>query len=237
MIKLSIIVPVFNEEKTIAELLRRIVDTKLPLGWQKEIIVVDDGSTDSSKSKVQSQKSKLIKKIFHKRNSGKGAAVRTGIKHSTGDYIVIQDADLEYDPKNYTELIKPVTEDSASVVYGTRLKNYPLNFWGSRKTVLPIHLIANKSLTILTNLLYGSRLSDMETGHKLFRKDILKKISIEANRFDFEPEVTVKILKLKILIVEVPIKVKPRSYKEGKKIGWKDAFQAVWVLFKFRFTQ
>ena len=235
MIKLSIIVPVFNEEKTIAELLQKIVDVKLPLGWQKEIIVVDDGSTDSSKSKVKSQKSKLIKKFFHKQNLGKGAAVRTGIKHTTGDYIVIQDADLEYDPKNYTELLRPVIKSSALVVYGTRLKNYPLNFWGSSKTVLPLHLLANKSLTMLTNFLYGSRLSDMETGHKLFRKDILKKISIEANRFDFEPEITVKILKLKIPIVEVPIKVKPRSYKEGKKIGWKDALKAVWILFKFRF--
>lgn len=233
MLKLSIIIPVFNEEKTIGQVLQKISQIKLPLS--KEIIVVSDGSTDGTDSIVE--KKKNIKFLRHKKNLGKGAAIRTGIKYATGDFIVIQDADLEYDPKNYTELIKPVTEDSASVVYGTRLKNYPLNFWGSRKTVLPLHLIANKGLTMLTNFLYGAALSDMETGHKLFRKDILKKISIEASRFDFEPEITVKILKLKIPIVEVPIKVKPRSYKEGKKIGWKDAVKAVWVLLKFKFKQ
>lgn len=229
--KLSIIIPVFNEEKTIGEVIEKIASMKLPLS--KEIIAVSDGSTDGT-DKILKRK-KNIRFIKHEKNQGKGAAVRSGLEQATGDLIIIQDADLEYDPQNYEALLKPVLDDGADVVYGTRLKNYPLNFFGRRKTVLPLHLIANKALTMLTNFLYGGNLSDMETGHKLIKSKIIKKFSIESDRFDFEPEVTAKILKMRIPILEVPIKVVPRGYKQGKKIGWKDALWAVRALIKYRF--
>ena len=234
MIKLSIIIPVFNEEQTIDRLLHKVVEARLPKNINKEIIVVDDGSEDNSKFKIQNSKFKTMKKVFHEKNLGKGAAIKSGLKVATGDYIIIQDADLEYDPVYYTKLLEPVIKENASVVYGTRLKNYPLRFWGKHKTVLPSHLIANRFLSLLTNLLYGAKLTDMETGYKLFKREILQKISLESKRFEFEPEITTKILRLKIPIVEIPIKVTPRSYKEGKKIGWLDGIMALWTLIKYR---
>lgn len=233
---LSIVIPVFNEEDTIDEIIKKVSLVVLPSEIKKEIIVVDDGSTDRTKLKLNAQKSYILKKIFHEKNLGKGMAIRSGIKYAKGDYIIIQDADLEYDPKYYPLLLQPVLENKASVVYGTRLKNYPLKFWGDNKTVLPSHLIANRFLTLLTNLLFSSNLSDMETGYKVFKKDIFKKISLKSNRFEFEPEVTAKILKLKIPILEIPIKVKPRTRKEGKKIGWNDGMVAIWTLLKYRFN-
>lgn len=232
--KLSIIIPVFNEEKTIREILKRVYIVKLP-SVIKEIIVIDDGSTDSSRFKIQYSKIKGLKTIFHEKNLGKGTAIKTGLKYATGDYVLIQDADLEYNPEDYNKLLEPIIKNEAKVVYGTRLTDYPLKFWGEDKTVLPIHLIANQFLTSLTNLLYNSQLTDMETCYKLFKKEILKKISIKSNRFDFEPEITAKILKLGITIVEVPIKVKPRTYMEGKKINWLDGLLAIWTLFKYKF--
>lgn len=235
--KLSIIIPVFNEEKTILQILKKVDEVKLSNNLTKEIIVVDDGSTDSSKFKIKN--SKLFEKIqfiIHKNNLGKGKAVQTGIKNSTGDLIIIQDADLEYDPNDYMKLVEKVLKNKALVVYGTRLKNYPLNMWGENKTVLPMHLIANRFLTFLTNLLYGAKLTDMETCYKLFSANVLKNIKLEARGFDFEPEVTAKILKQGIKIVEVPIKTKPRGYGEGKKIGWGDGLIAIWILIKYRFS-
>ncbi|MDD5147099.1 MAG: glycosyltransferase family 2 protein [Candidatus Daviesbacteria bacterium] len=233
--KLSIIVPIYNEEKTIQEVLQRIANIDLA-AIKKEIIIVDDGSTDSSKFKVQSSKLfKKIKFIAHQKNLGKGAAIRTGIAHSTGDLVIIQDADLEYDPSYYMPLLRPIMQNKASVVYGTRLLTYPLRLWGKNKTVLPVHLIANKFLTLLTNILYRSRLTDMETGYKVFKSEVLKSINIDSNRFDFEAEITVKLLKKKVPITEVPISVKPRTYKEGKKIGLIDGFIAIWTLIKYRF--
>lgn len=235
--KLSIIIPVFNEEKTILEILKRVGEVKLPNNMTKEIIVVDDGSTDDSILKVQNSKLfEKVKFIIHKKNLGKGKAVQTGIKNATGDLIIIQDADLEYDPNDYMKLIEQVLKNNAQVVYGTRLKNYPLNMWGENKTVLPMHLIANRFLTFLTNLLFEAKLTDMETCYKLFSANILKNIKLEAQGFDFEPEVTAKILKQGIKIVEVPIKTKPRGYGEGKKIGWGDGVVAIWVLIKYRFV-
>ncbi len=232
--KLSIIIPVYNEEKTIGEVITKVVGVKVP-SITKEIIVVDDGSTDSSKFKIQNSKLKGIKKVFHEKNLGKGAAIRSGVKVATGDLIIIQDADLEYNPEDYNKLLEPILKKGAKVVYGTRLTSYPLIVWGKNKTVLPTHLIANRFLTFLTNLLYGSNLTDMETCYKIFTREIFRKISIKSNRFNFEPEITAKILKLGVFIVEVPIIVKPRTYKEGKKINWLDGLIAIWTLVKYKF--
>lgn len=234
MKKLSIIIPVFNEEKTIGEILRKVLSVKLPTGIQKEIIVVDDGSIDSSKFKVQSVKCKEIKLISYEKNEGKGAAIRTGIKNSSGDFIIIQDADLEYDPKDYIKLLNPILQKKTKVVFGSRLINYPLKLLGRNKTVLPLHLIANRFLTGLVNTLYGSSLTDMETCYKLFTKEVLSKINLVSNRFEIEPEITIKILKAGYDIFEVPIKVKPRTYAEGKKIGFRDGLKAIWTLLWYR---
>ncbi|MFH1536118.1 MAG: glycosyltransferase family 2 protein [Patescibacteria group bacterium] len=235
--KLSIIIPVFNEKKTIREVIKKVSSVELSDKINKEIIIVDDGSTDGSVNLIKNIMIKGVRKIFHEKNSGKGAAVRTGIEHSMGDLIIIQDADLEYDPNYYKKLLEPILEKNAQVVYGSRLMTYPLKIWGRNKTILPIHLIANKFLTLLTNLLYGGNITDMETGYKLFKREVLKNISINSNKFDFEAEVTAKILKREIPIIEVPISVKPRTYKDGKKIGWKDGFWAVWTLLKYKFTK
>lgn len=230
--KLSIVIPVFNERKTINEILRRVLEVKIPAGLKKEIIVVDDGSTDGTV--VQLKRFKEIKKIFHKQNQGKGAAVRNGINNATGDIIIIQDADLEYDPSYYSILLKPILQNHAEIVYGTRLVNYPLNLWGKNKTVLPTHLIANKVLTALTNLLYGANLTDMETCYKVFRRTCLNGINLRSKGFEFEPEITAKFLKKGYQIIEVPIKVKPRTHQEGKKISWLDGFKAIFALLKYR---
>ena len=234
--RLSIIIPVFNEQNTIAEVLKKVENASLP-GIQKEVIVVDDASTDNTKKvlsefKIENLKFKILR---HEKNMGKGAAVRDGFKNVSGDLVLIQDADLEYDPSYYAVLLKPFSR-GAKVVYGTRLLNYPLNFWGKNKTVLPMHLIANKFLTNLTNILFASNLTDMETGYKVFRKEIFDKIRINSEGFDFEAEITAKILKMGIKIVEVPVITKPRTYKEGKKIGWIDGVSAIWTLIKYRFT-
>lgn len=235
---LSIIIPVFNEEKTIKEILRKVFNIKLPSKIKKEIIVVNDGSTDKtslvlSEFQITNYKFQILE---HDKNQGKGSAVRTGLKNAKGDYIIIQDADLEYDPLYFNKLLEPIIKAKAQVIYGTRLKNYPLKLWGQYKTVLPTHLIANKFLTLLTNILYGSKLTDMETGYKLINAKVLKKIKLAANGFNFEPEITAKILNMKIPIIEVPIQIKPRTYREGKKIGWTDGLAAIWTLVKYRFV-
>lgn len=230
---LSIIIPVYNEEKTVNEILRKVYSVKLPLSIKKEIIVIDDGSTDSSKSEIK--KIKNIKFFSHDKNLGKGAAIRTGLNKATGDIIIIQDGDLEYDPSYYPVLLKPILEKTAKIVYGTRLINYPLKLWGKNKTILPTHLIANKFLTGLTNFLYNSNLTDMETCYKIFKVDCFKGIKLISNGFGFEPEITAKFLKKGFKIVEIPIKVKPRTHQEGKKINWRDGFKAVFALLKFRF--
>lgn len=238
MNKLSIIIPTFNEEKTIKELIGKVLSAQLPSGVTKEVIVVDDGSTDKT-SKVLSEfiiynlKFKIYK---HKINQGKGAAIKTGIEKATGNLILIQDADLEYDPKYYSQLLEPILKNNAQVVYGSRLVNYPLRLWGKDKTPMPFHLLANKALTILTNILYEGNLTDMETCYKVFKKEIVNRMQLNAKGFDFEPEITVKILKLGIPILEIPIIVKPRSYKQGKKIGLQDGVIAVWTLLKYKFV-
>lgn len=232
--KFSIIIPVFNEDKTIGEILKRVFKVRLPNGIQKEVIVVNDGSTDNTNHVVEDWKKKGIRYIEYPNNQGKGAAIRSGLKVATGDYVIIQDADLEYDPSDYSRLLKPLINKETEVVYGNRFENYPLNLWGKDKTILPTYWIGNMVLALVTNLLYGSNLRDMETCYKVFSKKVLEKIDLKAKRFEFEPEVTAKVLRKSYKIYEVPITVTPRTHREGKKISWKDGFSALWTLIKYR---
>jgi len=235
--KLSIIIPVYNEEKTIREIISKVKIVKLPKNLQREILVVDDASTDTTTLALRGASKTLDLKIFkHAVNKGKGAAIRTGIKNSSGDIILIQDADLEYDPDDYPRLLKPILDKKFEVVYGTRLKNYPIRLFGKKHTPFLTHYLGNAFLSLATRLLYGSKITDMETCYKVFKKEVIKDVEIKSNRFEFEPEITAKILKAGYKIHEVPIKVNPRGYDEGKKITWKDGFLALWTLIKYRFT-
>lgn len=226
MLSITVVVPVYNEEKTIQKILRAVRDTELA----DEIIVVDDGSHDGTREILRELEGKdSIRVILQERNLGKGAAVMTGIHQANGDVIIIQDADLEYDPRDYPALLRPIKEGLADVVYGSRFLGAP------RRPVMFWHMIANKLLTLLTNLLYNNILTDMETGYKVFRREVVSKLKIHARRFDFEPEFTAKILKSKARIFEVPITFNPRDYSEGKKIKFHDAIVAVWTLLKYRF--
>ena len=231
--KISVLIPLYNEEKTISEIIRRVKKVKLRKDFLKEIVVVNDASLDKTSEKLQNIKGIIV--LNHKKNLGKGAAITTGFKKASGDIILIQDADLEYDPEDYTRLIRPIVDGFTDVVYGSRLKNYPLRIRGTRKTPLITHYLGNKFLSLVTRMLYRTDLSDMETCYKVFKKGVVKDLKLRANRFDFEPEITAKILKNGYKIYEIPIKVKPRGYDEGKKITWKDGFIAVWTLIKYRF--
>jgi glycosyltransferase involved in cell wall biosynthesis len=225
--KLSVIIPVYNEVKTIDEIIRRVKAT----GLVNEIVIVDDGSTDGSRDLLAKlNETESVKVIYHESNMGKGQAVRTGIQNTSGDLILIQDADLEYDPREYPVLLRPIQEGIADVVYGSR-------FLGAgRRPVLFWNMVANKILTFVTNILYNNILTDMETGYKLFRREIVQDMNLHAHGFEFEPEFTAKILKRKARIYEVPITFNPRDYSEGKKIKMKDAFIAMWTLIKYRFV-
>ncbi len=225
--RLSVIIPVYNERATIREILRQV----RAVGLADEIIVVDDGSTDGTREILAEEaRSGDLRVIFHERNMGKGAAVRTGIAHATGDILLIQDADLEYDPQDYPNLIRPILEGRAAVVYGSR-------FLGPRKAMLFWHMIGNKFLTMVTNLLYDAILSDMETGYKVFRAEVVRGIPLRARGFEFEPEITAKILKRGYRIFEVPISYYGREFKEGKKIRpIRDGLKALWTLIKYRFV-
>jgi glycosyltransferase involved in cell wall biosynthesis len=224
--KLSIIIPVYNEVNSIAEILRRVEKTKLP--W--EIVVVDDGSKDGTRDILAGLDGKAgVRVILHEKNQGKGAAVRTGIQNARGDVLLIQDADLEYDPRDYPALLKPIDEGIADVVYGSRFLGAP------HRAILFWNMVANKMLTLMTNILYNNILTDMETGYKVFRREVVADLKLRANRFDFEPEFTAKVLKRHVRVFEVPITFNPREYSEGKKIGLRDAFEAVWALLKYRF--
>lgn len=233
---LSIIIPVFNEEKTIKLILEKVSSVKLPKGVKREIIVVDDCSTDQTSKILSNLKGVVFEHIRHKSNLGKGSAVITGLDIAKGDYIIIQDADLEYNPDDYSLLLEPILKNEANIVFGTRLKNYPLKFWGKQKTVLPTHLLANKFLTGLVNVLYGSNLTDIETCFKLFSKEVLKNITLTSKRFEIEPEITIKFIKSGYNIKEVSIKTNPRDYKEGKKIGFMDGLEAIWTIVRYRFS-
>lgn len=225
--KLSIIIPVYNEVKTIQEIIQRVQAT----GLADEILAIDDGSTDGSRDVLGNlSKEGKVRVIYHDHNQGKGKAVRTGIQNASGDLMLIQDADLEYDPREYPTLLKPIQEGIADVVYGSR-------FLGAgRRPVLFWNMVANKILTLATNILYNNILTDMETGYKLFRREVVQDLPLRAHGFEFEPEFTAKILKRKARLYEVPITFNPRDYSEGKKIKMKDAFLALWTLFKYRFV-
>jgi glycosyltransferase involved in cell wall biosynthesis len=225
--ELSVIIPVYNEANTILEIIRRVQKT----GLANEIIIVDDGSTDGTRNLLAAlETTPGIRILHHDRNRGKGAAVRTGIQSSSGKVLLIQDADLEYDPREYPNLLRPLEEGIADVVYGSRFlgtSRRPIHYW---------NMVANKILTFITNILYNNILSDMETGYKVFRRRVVEGMTIHARGFEFEPEFTAKILKRKVRLYEVPITFNPREYSEGKKIKMKDAFIAVWILIKYRFV-
>jgi glycosyltransferase involved in cell wall biosynthesis len=224
---ISVIIPAYNEINTIEEILQRVQAVQLA----NEILVVDDGSTDGTRALLgQLNGRQGVRVILHERNQGKGAAVVTGIQHARGELLLIQDADLEYDPRDIPALLKPIEEGLADVVFGSRFLG------AARRSTMFWHMVANHLLTLMTNILYDSILTDMETGYKLFRRKVVQDIRIHARRFDFEPEFTAKILKRKVRIFEVPITFNPRDYEEGKKIGLRDAFEAVWTLLKYRFV-
>jgi glycosyltransferase involved in cell wall biosynthesis len=226
-LKLSVIIPCFNETKTIAE----IVEAVRATGLAHEIVIVDDGSTDGTRDLLKAwPPDPLVKIVYHEQNSGKGAAVRTGFATAEGDIFLIQDADLEYDPRDYSALLRPIQEGKAEVVYGSRFLG------GPRKTMFFWNMVANRSLTLITNILYNTILSDMETCYKVFKAEVVRGIKLRSRRFEFEPEITSKVLKRGYRIYEVPISYNGREWHEGKKIKWTDAPIAVWTLFRYRFT-
>ncbi len=228
--RLTIVMPVYNEEATLRKVLEAVRAVELD-GIEKEIIVVDDGSTDRSRAIIEEEAAKGdLVLIFQATNQGKGTALRSGFQAATGDLIIVQDADLEYDPRDYVKIIQPILEGKSDVVYGSRFLG------GPRKAMSLLHMLGNKGLTIATNLLYGTVLSDMETCYKCFRAEVVKPLTIHARRFEVEPELTAKILKRGYDIYEVPISYTGRVFDEGKKITWKDGFAAVWTLVKYRFV-
>src|SRR6266849_5393000 len=226
--KLSVVVPVFNERNTLVEILRRMRAVELPDGIEREIIVVDDGSTDGTRDVLRQLGDSTVRIVVHEGNRGKGAAVRTGLALATGDYVLIQDADLEYDPDDWPRLIAPITRGRARVVYGSR-------FTGERRNMLLLHWIGNRMLSLVTNVLFNSTLSDMETCYKLMDRTLLNDLALRSDHFDIEPEITAKVLKRGIRIYEVPISYMGREFDEGKKITWRDGFAALWTLVKYRF--
>jgi len=231
--KLSIIIPVYNERKSILEILKRVEQTNIG-HIKKEIIIVDDYSTDGTRELLK--KSKKYKILFHEKNKGKGSAIRTGIKHARGDIILIQDADLEYDPRDYPSLLRPIIKGETKIVYGSRFLEKSHDIFGNKRIIIPTHFIGNKILSFITAILYFRKITDMETCYKVFKREVLQGINLNAQRFDFEPEITAKLIKKNYKIIEVPIRFSPRSFSDGKKINWKDGLKALFILIKYRFV-
>ena len=242
--KLSVIVPVYNETNTIAEILRRVrsVELTVPVGFgaedgrtvvlEREIVIVDDGSTDGTRQYLRGIEAEAdVVVIFHDRNQGKGAAVRTGLQSASGDVMLIQDADLEYDPREYPDLLQPILEGRSKVVYGSRFRGGPTKamfFW---------HMVGNRLLTMVTNVLYDTILSDMETCYKVFTREVAEQLDLKAAGWGFDPEITAQILKRGFRIYEVPISYTGREFSEGKKLNWRDGLTVLWTLVKCRFTR
>lgn len=225
--KLSIVVPVYNEKNTIEKILNEI---KAVEGLDKEIVVVDDASTDGTTDILKSLETVHpdVRFYYKEKNRGKGHTLKLGFEHTTGDYVIVQDADLEYDPNDYHKLIRALDEHKAQVIYGSR-------FSGSYEDMSTLHYFGNKLLTLITNIFFGVMLTDMETCYKLMPGDFVRKVNIKSERFDFEPEITAKILKSGLKIREVPISYRGRTHSEGKKITWKDGIHALFTLIKYRF--
>ena len=240
--KLSVVMPVYNEVNTVAEILQRVRAVQLNVSagygpddgtvveFEREIVIVDDGSSDGTREildMLRGQPDMVI--VYHERNQGKGAAVRTGLAHASGDVILIQDADLEYDPRDYVALLQPIVEGRSQVVYGSRFRGGPTRamfFW---------HMIGNRALTLVTNILYNTILTDMETCYKVFTRDVAEQLDLRAAGWGFDPEITVQILKRGYRIYEVPISYTGREFEEGKKISWRDGLTVLWTLVKYRF--
>jgi glycosyltransferase involved in cell wall biosynthesis len=234
-VKLSVLIPVYNEERTLEEVVRRVRSIELP----KEIILVDDGSKDRSReilTRLQRESERApdplneIRVFLQPHNQGKGAAIKVALDHARGEVIIIQDADLEYDPHDYPALLEPIERGLADVVYGTRFAG-----GGAHRVLFFWHSLGNRMLTLVSNMLTNLNLSDMEVGYKMFRAEVLKSIRLESNRFGFEPEVTLKLAKKGYRFYEVPISYHGRTYQEGKKITWKDGVSALYFMFRFRF--
>jgi len=228
---LSVLIPVYNEVDTLIEILDRVRDVEI----RKEVVLVDDGSTDGTRDLMRDQidgKFPDVKVFFHEKNQGKGAAVRTAIGHATGDYMIIQDADLEYDPREFYALMEPLLDGRADVVFGSRFLG-----GGAHRVHFFWHRMGNGLLTLMSNMLTGLNLTDMEVCYKVFKADVLRGIELKSNRFDFEPEITAKVARARCRVYEVPISYSGRDYAEGKKIGWRDAVQAFWTILKYRFTR
>jgi len=234
-VKISVLIPVYNEERTVAEVVRRVCTIELP----KEIILVDDGSKDGSREilqRLQEENDRVndplnqLRVFFQPFNQGKGAALKTALSHATGDVVIIQDADLEYDPADYPALLEPIERGQADVVYGTRFAG-----GGAHRVLFFWHSMGNRVLTLISNMLTNLNLSDMEVGYKVFRAELLRDIDLESKRFGFEPEITMKLAKRRCRFYEVPISYHGRTYEEGKKITWKDGLSALYYMLRFRF--
>jgi glycosyltransferase involved in cell wall biosynthesis len=242
--KLSIVMPVYNEIGTIAEIVRRVraVPLTVPVGYgldnstvvelEREVVIVDDGSTDGTREvlhPLEGEPDVII--VFHERNQGKGGAVRTGLQHASGDVMLVQDADLEYDPRDYPALLQPIVEGRSQVVYGSRFRG------GPTKTMFFWHMVGNRFLTLVTNVLYDTILSDMETCYKVFTREVAERLDLQAPGWGFDPEITAQILKRGYRIYEVPISYTGREFEEGKKLSWRAGFIVLWTLIKYRFTR